>query len=59
MRLRWVTFQFQGGLLIWTRVGQGPTALAVSAGEGCLAIFFSRLLFLFFLPLSGRRSDID
>ena len=26
---------------------------------GCLDIFFSRLSFLFFLPLSGRRRDID
>ena len=24
-------------LLIWIRVGQGPTALAVGAGRGCLA----------------------
>ena len=24
---------------IWIRVGQGPTALAVSAGGGCLDIF--------------------
>ena len=24
---------------IWTRVGQGPTALAVGAGRGCLDIF--------------------
>ena len=46
-------------LLIWIRVGQGPTALAVGAGRGCLDIFFSRLSLLFFLPLSGRRSDID
>ena len=54
-------------------VGQGPIALAVGAGGGCLDIFFSRLSFLFcfslfflssiisllFLPLSGRRPDID
>ena len=26
-------------LLIWVRVGQGPTALAVDAGKGCLVIF--------------------
>ena len=24
---------------IWITVGQGPTALAVDAGRGCLAIF--------------------
>ena len=43
-------------------VGQGPTALAVGAGGGCLDIFFSHLSFilpLLFLPLSGRRPDID
>ena len=28
-------------------------------GWGYLDIFFSHLSFLFFLPLSGRRSDID
>ena len=40
-------------------VGQGPTAFAVGADEGCLGIFFSPQSFLFFLPNSGRRSDID
>ena len=29
----------RGVLLIWIRVGQGPTALAVGAGGGCLDIF--------------------
>ena len=33
-------------------VGQGPTALAVDAGGGCLDIFFSRLYFLFSFSLS-------
>ena len=28
-------------------------------GWGLLGHFFSRLSFLFFLPLSGRRPDID
>ena len=28
----WVNFQCRGVLLIWIRVGQGPTALAVGAG---------------------------
>ena len=28
-----------GRLTIWIRVGQGPTALAVGAGGGCLDIF--------------------
>ena len=34
------------------------SALAVVADAGCLDIFVS-LLFLFFLPLSGGRPDID
>ena len=41
--------------LIWIRVGQGPSALAVGAGGGCLDIFLSSIISLFFLPLSGRR----
>ena len=28
-----------GVLLIWVRVGQGPTEFAVGAGGGCLDIF--------------------
>ena len=43
---------------VWTSVGQGPTALAVGAGGGCLE-FYSHLSFLFFLPLFGRRPDIN
>ena len=39
--------------------GQGRTALAVGAGGGCLDIFLSSIISLFFLPLSERRSDID
>ena len=39
-------------------VGQGPTALAVGAGGGCLDIL-THLFFLIFLPLFGRRPDID
>ena len=35
-------------------VGQGPIALALGADGGCLDIFT-----LLFLPLSGRRPDID
>ena len=50
----------RGVLLNWIIVGQGPTALAVGAGGGCLVIFFSHLIIsLFFLPLSGRRPTID
>ena len=41
-------------------VGQGPTALAVGAGGGCLDIFILiYLFFVLFLPLFGRRPDID
>ena len=32
VRWFWVNFQCQGVILIWIRVGQGPTALAVGAG---------------------------
>ena len=43
---------------IWVVVGQGPIALAVGAGGGCLDIF-SLLCPFFFFSLSGRRPDID
>ena len=46
-------------LLIWIIVGQGLTALAVGAVGCCVDIFFSQPSFHFFLPLSGRRPDID
>ena len=59
--VRWclVNFQCRGVLLIWIRVGQGPTALAVGADGGCLEFFLSSIISLFFLPLPGRRPDID
>ena len=59
VRMCWVTFQCRGVLLIWMIVGQGPIALAV--GGGCLDIFslIYHFSFLFFLPRSGRRPDID
>ena len=41
-----------GVLLIWIIVGQGPVALAVGAGGGCLDILFSYLSFLSFFSLS-------
>ena len=45
---------------IWISVGQGPTALAVDAGVGYLDFFtLSFLSSLLFLPLFGRRPDID
>ena len=39
VRWCWVNFQWWGVLLIWIIVGQGPTALVVGAGGGCLDIF--------------------
>ena len=59
VRWSWINFQVRGVLLVWIRVGQGPTALAVGAGGGCLDILLSSILSLFFLPLFGRRPDID
>ena len=52
-------FQCMCILLTWIRVGQGATALAVGKGGGCLDIFLSSIISLFFLPLFGRRLDID
>ena len=46
----WVNFQCQGVLLIWIRVGQGPTTLAVGAGGGCLDIFSLVYHFSFLSP---------
>ena len=44
----------------WIIVGQGPIALAVGAGGGLFGHFFLSFIFsLFFLPLFGRRPDID
>ena len=54
----WVNFQCRGGLLLRKIVGQGPTSLVAGAGGGCLDIFLSSVVSLFFLPLSGRRPDI-
>ena len=45
-------FQDRGVLLIWIIVKQGPTALIVGAGGGCLDIFvLSSITFLFSLSL--------
>ena len=59
VRWWWVNFQCWGVLLVWIIVGQGPTALTVGAGGGCLAIFLSSIISLFVLPFSGRRPDKD
>ena len=45
-----VNFQFFRFLCIWIRVGQGPTALAVGAGGGCLDIFSLFYHFSFLSP---------
>ena len=49
---RWcvVNFQGRGVLLIWIRVGQGPSALAVGAGGGCLDILSLIYHFSFLSP---------
>ena len=39
VRRCWLNFQCRGVLQIWIIVGQGPIALAVGAGGGCLDIF--------------------
>ena len=44
---------------IWIKVGQGHFALAVGAGGCCLDILLSSIFSLLFLPLSGKRPDID
>ena len=59
VRWCWVNFQCRGVLLIWIIVGQGPTALTVGAGGGGLEFLLSSIISIFFLPLSGRRPDID
>ena len=46
----WVNFQCRGVLLIWITVEQGPTALAVGAGGGCLDIFTLVYHFSFLSP---------
>ena len=50
--VRWccINFQCRSVLLIWIRVGQGPTALAVGAGGGCLDIFTLVYHFFFLSP---------
>ena len=53
VRRCWVNFQCRGVLLIWIIVGQGPIALAVGAGGGCLDIFPLVYLFSFLSPSLG------
>ena len=49
-----VNFQCRSVLLIWIIVGQGPNALAVGAGGGCLDVFS---LFYLFSFLSASQGD--
>ena len=44
---------------IWMIVGQGPIALTVGAGGGCLDILLSSIFSLLSPSLSGGRLDID
>ena len=44
---------------IWITEGPGPTVLAVGAGGGVWTFLLSSILSLLFLPLFGRRPDID
>ena len=50
VRWSWVNFQCRAVLLIWIIVGQGPIALAVGAGGGCLDIFSLVYHFSFLSP---------
>ena len=50
MRWCWVNFQCRGVLLLRKIVGQGPTALVVGAGGGCLDIFSLVYHFSFLSP---------
>ena len=50
VRWSWIDFQVRGVLLVWIRVGQGPTALAVGVGGGCLDIFTLIYPFSFLSP---------
>ena len=36
-----------------------PYCACSRCGQGCLDIFLSSIISLFFLPLSGRRPNID
>ena len=56
VRWCWVNFQCRGVLLIWIIVWQGPTALAVGAGGGCLDIF-SLVYHFFFFSFSLSLGD--
>ena len=44
---------------IWMIVEQGPIAFAVGAGGVAWTFLLSSVISLLFLPLFGRRPDID
>ena len=44
---------------IWMMVGQEPIALAVGEGGVVWTFLLSSIISLLFLPLFGRRPDID
>ena len=50
VRWCWVNFQCRGVLLIWIKVGQGPTALAVGAGGDVWTLFSLVYHFSFLFP---------
>ena len=61
VRWLWVNFQCRGIVLIWIIVGQGPIALAVVAGRGCLDIFSLvclSVLFVFLLLRVTARYEL-
>ena len=49
----WGNLQCRGILLIWIIIEQGPIALIVDLGGGCLVFFFLVYLFSFFSPSLG------
>ena len=57
VRRCWVKLQWRGVLLIWLKIGHGPTVLAVAAGEGCLDILLPSVISLVF-PLSQGDGSI-
>ena len=52
-------FQCRSVLLIWIKVKQGPTLLAVGVGGGGLDICLSCVISLLSLTLSGTWPDKD
>ena len=59
VRWCWLNFQCHIVLLITIIIGQGPTALAVGAWGCCWFGHFLSSIISLFLPLSGRRPNID